>query len=158
MCGAYGFTVKNVKEVYSRFGIQNTLFDLRPRFNIRPGQMNPVVTSQSPNKIFRMFWGLIPHFAPEENYKYKTINAKSETVAELSTFREPFRYKRCLVPATGFYEPDKINKLKPPFTWHYFRLSDQSLFGFAGLYDIWTNKQTNRQRNLQLHNHHHNTE
>ena len=58
MCGAYGFSVKDVKEVYSRFGIQNTLFDFKPRFNIRPGQMNPVVTSHSPNQITRMFWGV----------------------------------------------------------------------------------------------------
>ena len=55
MCGAYGFLVKDVKEVYSRFGIQNTLFDFKPRFNIRPGQMNPVVVSHSPNQITRMW-------------------------------------------------------------------------------------------------------
>jgi putative SOS response-associated peptidase YedK len=145
MCGAYGFSVRNAKEVYNRFAIQNTLFDLKPRWNIRPGQMNPVVTAHSPNQITRMFWGLIPHFAPDENYKYKTINAKAETVAELPTFREPFRHKRCLVPATGFYEPDKINKDKPPFTWYYFRLLDQLLFGFAGLYDIWKDKQTGKE-------------
>jgi putative SOS response-associated peptidase YedK len=145
MCGAYGFSVKNAKEVYDRFAIQNTLFDLKPRWNVRPGQMNPVVTAHSPNQILRMFWGLIPHFAPEENYKYKTINAKAETVAQLPTFREPFRHKRCLVPATGFYEPDKINKDKPPFIWHYFKLKDQPLFGFAGLYDIWIDKQTGKE-------------
>jgi len=50
-----------------------------------------------------------------------------------------------LVPATGFYEPDKINKLKPPFIWHYFQLKDQPLFGFAGLYDIWQDKQTGKE-------------
>jgi putative SOS response-associated peptidase YedK len=145
MCGAYGFSVKDAKEVYSRFGIQNTLFDFKPRFNIRPGQMNPVVISHSPNQITRMFWGLIPHFAPDENYKYKTINAKAETVAKLPTFREPFRHKRCIVPATGFYEPDKKHSAKPPFPWHYFQLKDQSLFGFAGLYDIWKDKQTEKE-------------
>jgi putative SOS response-associated peptidase YedK len=145
MCGAYGFSVKDVKEVYSRFGIQNTLFDFKPRFNIRPGQMNPVVVSHSPNQITRMFWGLIPHWAKEDSYKYKTINAKAETVAKLPTFREPFRNKRCIVPATGFYEPDKKHYSKPPFPWHYFQLKDQSLFGFAGLYDIWKDKQTEKE-------------
>jgi hypothetical protein len=49
MCGAYGFSVKDAKEVYNRFDIVNTLDDFKPRFNVRPGQMNPVVTSQSPN-------------------------------------------------------------------------------------------------------------
>jgi putative SOS response-associated peptidase YedK len=62
-----------------------------------------------------MFWGLIPQFAVDENYKYKTINAKEETVSRLASFREPFRHKRCVVPATGFYEPDKLHYAKPPF-------------------------------------------
>lgn len=119
--------------------------DFKPRFNVRPGQMNPVVTSHSPNKISRMFWGLLPHFAKDEHYKYKTINAKAETVAELPTFRKPLRERRCLVPATGFYEPDKIHYDKPPFPWHYFHLKDQPLFGFAGLYDLWKDKETGKE-------------
>jgi putative SOS response-associated peptidase YedK len=49
------------------------------------------------------------------------------------------------VPATGFYEPDKIHYAKPPFPWHYFQLKDQKIFGFAGLYDIWKDKQTGRE-------------
>ena len=145
MCGAYGFSVKDAKEVYNRFDIVNTLDDFNPRFNVRPGQMNPVVISHSPNQITKMFWGLIPHFAKDEHYKYKTINAKAETVAEKPTFREPLRHKRCLVPATGFYEPDKINYDKPPFPWHYFHLKDQPLFGFAGLYDIWKDKESGKE-------------
>jgi putative SOS response-associated peptidase YedK len=142
MCGAYGFSVNNAREAYDRFAIVNTLEGLKPRWNIRPGQMNPIITSQSPNQISRMFWGLIPHFAVDENYKYKSINAKAETVSRLASFREPFRHKRCIVPATGFYEPDKIHHAKPPFPWHYFQLKDQPLFGFAGIYDIWKDRRT----------------
>jgi putative SOS response-associated peptidase YedK len=104
MCGAYGFSIKKAIEVYDRFNVQNTLLDFKPRYNIRPGQMNPVITREkNTNTISRMFWGLIPHFAKDDNYKYKTINARAETVAQLPTFREPLRHKRCLVPATGFY-------------------------------------------------------
>src|SRR4051794_20571865 len=145
MCGAYGFSVKNAKDVYDRFEVVNTLDDLKPRFNVRPGQMNPVITAHSPNQISRMFWGLIPHWAKDDKYKYKTINAKAETVAELPTYRGSFRHKRCLIPATGFYEPDKINYAKPPYPWHYFHLKDQELFAFAGLYDIWTDKATGKE-------------
>ncbi len=141
MCGAYGFSVKDAKEVYDRFDIENTLENFKPRFNVRPGQMNPVITAQDQNEISRMFWGLLPHWAHDEHYKYKTINAKVETVAELSSFREPFRKKRCLIPATGFYEPDKKHFSKPPFPWHYFHLKDQKIFAFAGLYDIWKEKE-----------------
>ena len=49
------------------------------------------------------------------------------------------------MPATGFYEPDKVSKSKPPFTWHYFVLKDQVIFAFAGLYDIWKDKKTEKE-------------
>src|SRR5712691_11575600 len=107
--------------------------------------MNPVITSASPNRIARMFWGLIPHWAKDEKQTYKAINARAETVGKLPTFREPLRHKRCIVPATGFYEPDKINYAKAPFPWHYFQLKDQQIIGFAGLYDIWKDKQTGKE-------------
>jgi putative SOS response-associated peptidase YedK len=71
--------------------------------------------------------------------------SQSETVAELPTFRKPLRERRCLVPATGFYEPDKIHYEKPPFPWHYFHLKDQPLFAFAGLYDLWKDKATGKE-------------
>jgi len=86
MCGAYGFSVKDAKEVYDRFEVVNTLEDLKPRWNVRPGQMNPVITSHSPNQISRMFWGLIPHWAKDEKRKFSTINATAETAAELPTY------------------------------------------------------------------------
>src|SRR4051812_22623815 len=114
MCGAYGFTVKDAKAVYDRFEIVNRDVDLKPSWNMRPGQIHPVVVSHSPNQLEFMFWGLIPHFAKEKNYayKYSTINAKAETVAQLPSYRTPFRSQRCLVIATGFYEPDKANYTK----------------------------------------------
>jgi len=145
MCGAYGFSVKDAKEVYDRFEVVNQLEDLKARWNVRPGQMNPVITSHSPNRISRMFWGLIPHWAKDKSFGYKTINARAETVAKLPTFREPLKRKRCIVPATGFYEPDKINFSKPPFPWHYFQLKDQKVFGIAGLYDVWKDRETGKE-------------
>src|SRR5437588_5004705 len=145
MCGAYGFSVKDAKEVYDRFEVVNTLEDLKPRWNVRPGQLNPVITSHSPNQISRMFWGLIPHWAKDKSYGYKTINARAETVATLATYKEPFRHKRCIVPATGFYEPDKIHFTKPPFPWHYFQVKDQKVFGIAGLYDVWKDRETGKE-------------
>jgi putative SOS response-associated peptidase YedK len=145
MCGAYGFSIKDAKEVYDRFEVVNQLEDLKPRWNVRPGQMNPVITSASPNRISRMFWGLIPHWAKDKSFGYKTINARAETVATLATYKEPFRHKRCIVPATGFYEPDKIHFTKPPFPWHYFQLKDQKVFGIAGLYDVWKDRETGKE-------------
>lgn len=145
MCGAYGFSVKDAKEVYDRFDIENTLESFGPRWNIRPGQMNPVILNRERMEIMPMFWGLLPHWAHDENYKYKTINAKVETIAELSSFREPFRKKRAIIPANFFYEPDKINFTKPPFPWHLFQKKDHSMFGFAGVYDIWKDKNSDKE-------------
>ena len=56
MCGAYGFSVKDAKQVYDRFQVVNTLEGLSPRWNIRPGQMNPIITAHSLNQISYMFW------------------------------------------------------------------------------------------------------
>ena len=89
-----------------------------------------------------MFWGLIPFFAKDDNYKYKTINARAETVTELPTYRKPFRKHRCLVPATGFFEWDKTQKPSIP---HYFYLKDGPIFAFAGLYDSWIDPKTKQE-------------
>lgn len=145
MCGAYGLSVKDAREVYDRFDIDNTLDNFKPRWNIRPGQMNPVIVNEEHKDIELMFWGLIPHFAEDENYKYKTINAKAETVDKLPSFRGPFLHHRCLIPVTGFYEPDKLHFSKPPFPWHYFEMKNKSLFAFAGLYDIWKDKNSDKE-------------
>jgi putative SOS response-associated peptidase YedK len=145
MCGAYGFSIPDTKNVYDRFEVVNTLADLKPRWNVRPGQLNPVITSHSPNQISRMLWGLIPHWSKTEKHKYSTINAKAETVSQLTTYREPFRRQRCLVPATFFYEPDKMHVEKSPFPWHCFQFKDQRLFAFAGIYDVWRDKNTGKE-------------
>jgi putative SOS response-associated peptidase YedK len=145
MCGRYSFSIEDAKDVYKRFDTYNELADLTSRYNIAPGQMNPVITSHSPNEISRMFWGLIPFWAKDNKQKFSTINARAETAAKSPTYREPFRRRRCILPATGFYEPDKINYAKAPFPWHFFQFIDQRMFGIAGLYDIWTDKETGKE-------------
>jgi putative SOS response-associated peptidase YedK len=151
MCGAYGLSVKTIKDIITRFDIEiedENIEGLRPRWNIRPGQNNPVIVKKAKNEknqIMMMLWGLLPHFAHDEHYKHKPINAKAETVDKLPTFRHPFHRTRCLIPFTGFYEPDKINFLKPPFQWHYFQMKDQSIFAFAGLYDVWKDKNNGKE-------------
>ena len=141
MCGAYGLAIRTIKDIYDRFGIEDedNLENFKPRWNIRPGQSNPVVINNEKREIEFMLWGLIPHFAKDDHYKYKTINARAETIDQLPTFRHPFHHNRCLVPATGFYEPDKINFSKQPYPWHYFEMRDHSISSFAGLYDVWKN-------------------
>jgi putative SOS response-associated peptidase YedK len=148
MCGAYGLSVKTIKDIIYRFDVEiedDNVEGFRPRWNIRPGQNNPVIINHEKNHIEMMCWGLLPHFAHDEHYKHKPINARAETIDELPTFRHPFNRTRCIIPATGFYEPDKINFSREPFPWHYFTMTDSSIFAFAGLFDIWHDKNSEKE-------------
>ncbi len=141
MCGRYGFSVKDVKEVYERFEVENQLADLDSHYNIAPGTMQPVISRHSPTSIQRMFWGLIPHWAKDTSISYKTINARAEGIENKPTYKKPFRFQRCLIPATGFYEWTKTKPAVP----YYFQLKDESLFAFAGLYDTWKDPQDGKE-------------
>lgn len=136
MCGRY--TLIPNENFYERFEIDNRLDNLEASYNIAPGQFQPVIISNSPNQIQLMRWGLIPSWAKDPKIAYHTINAKAETVATKPAFRNSFKSKRCLVPASGFYEWKNLDsKRKQPF---YFQLKSQELFAFAGLFDIWQNE------------------
>ena len=79
-------------------------------------------------------WGLIPHWSKEAKTKYSTINARIETVAEKPVYRTPFKHRRCLIPADGFYEWKVVDGRKVP---HHIRMSDGDVFALAGLWDHW---------------------
>jgi putative SOS response-associated peptidase YedK len=81
-----------------------------------------------------MGWGLIPHWARDTSGAASAINARSETAAEKPAFRDPFRLRRCLIPADGFYEWKRTPTSKQPFC---FEVQDGELFAFAGLWDGW---------------------
>jgi putative SOS response-associated peptidase YedK len=135
MCGR--FTLEPTAKFYERFHIENRLDSLTPRYNIAPGQQVPVVISKSPNRVLMMQWGLIPSWAKDPKISYKMINARIETIAEKPSYRNSLKNKRCLIPASGFYEWEKLETGKVP---HYIYLKKQPVFGFAGLYDIWKNE------------------
>jgi len=96
MCGR--FTFQPTEEFYERFQIINRLDGLETRYNVAPGQMVPVVISQSPNQVMLMRWGLIPHWAKEEKTAYKMINARVETLTQRSAFRSLLAAKPLLGP------------------------------------------------------------
>jgi putative SOS response-associated peptidase YedK len=82
-----------------------------------------------------MRWGLIPFWAKDPSIGSRMINAMSETAAEKPAFREAMSKRRCLVPADGFYEWQKLSsKEKQPYS---FGMSDNSIFAFAGLWEKW---------------------
>jgi len=137
MCGRFSLTqpAKSIAEFFKTLKFE----DVEPRYNIAPAQ--PVLTvmtdPESKKRIVRpMHWGLIPFWAKDKKIGYKLINARIETAAEKPSFRAAFKYRRCLVPADGFYEWKKLEgKGKQPY---YFQIQDGALFGFAGLWEHWS--------------------
>lgn len=81
-----------------------------------------------------MRWGLIPNWARDVSIASSTINAKSETAAEKPAFRDPMKFRRCLIPADGFYEWKRTGAAKQPYC---FEVHKGELFAFAGLWDGW---------------------
>ena len=80
-----------------------------------------------------MRWGLVPSWVKDISGA-PLINARSETAATMPSFRDPFKSRRCLIPADGFYEWQRKGKEKQPFC---FEVNSGELFAFAGLWDRW---------------------
>jgi putative SOS response-associated peptidase YedK len=140
MCGRY--TLKAEKEEMEKaFDAKVESADALPfRFNIAPTQFVPVVRHlEAENFLSAMKWGLIPSWAKDEKIGNKMINARAETIAEKPAFRSAFKSRRCIVPASGFYEWKKLERGKQPF---YFHLKNKPVFGFAGLWEEWRDDET----------------
>jgi putative SOS response-associated peptidase YedK len=163
MCGRY-LLRQNPELFASEFGLEfsQTGRDLGgglfgPRYNIAPTQPVPVVRARSAAEGRRLTivrradgtaerelavvrWGLIPAWATDPAVGDRMINARAETVAEKPAFRSAFRSRRCVVPASGFYEWQRRSKgPKQPYL---IRRRDGRPMGFAGLWETWTDRET----------------
>ena len=103
MCGAAGFSVKNAKEISERFDTVNTLENYKPRYNLRPGEMNPVVYMTADGvKIKYMYWSFIPTWAPEKSLKFSTFNARDDRLMK-GIYKVAVPNQRCVIPVTYFF-------------------------------------------------------
>lgn len=130
MCGRFGLYLE--EGFGKRFEVFND-FELPVSYNIAPGQYTIVITHNSPNKGEIMRWGLIPPWANDVRIAFKMINARAETILEKTSYRNPFKTKRCLVPFNCFYEWKTDGKDKVPFLFHD---RDNPFLSFAGLHEI----------------------
>jgi putative SOS response-associated peptidase YedK len=106
-----------------------------PRFNIAPTQHAPVLLSDGGRRVLDVFrWGLIPSWAKDAAIGNKMINARAEGVAEKPAYRAAFQRRRCLVPASGFFEWQKATRGKIP---HWIYAADEQPLTFAGLWETW---------------------
>jgi putative SOS response-associated peptidase YedK len=138
MCGRYRLSLrKQIIEEY--FETPDWDDDWSPRYNVAPTQQVPVIRQhpkEPVRQISTMRWGLIPSWAKDASGAASMINARSETAATKPAFRDPLKFRRCLIPADGFYEWKKTGVAKQPFC---FEVNDGELFAFAGLWEGWKN-------------------
>lgn len=125
MCGRYGISATE-QELFERYHLENgDSFTFNNNNEIFPTTSNPVLLPD--HKFYYVKWGFTPSFA-----KRPLINARAESVMEKKTFREPFAQKRCIVPATHFYEWQKIEgqdkKIKKRIL-----VADLPIFSMAGI-------------------------
>lgn len=135
MCGRYALGKLEWWILQEMFKLEQAALNMQPRWNIAPTQSAPIIRIEEDFKQAVMArWGLIPFFwnKPLKEMKYSTFNAKSETAATTSSFRDAFKSRRCVVPAIGFYEWTGTKGAKQPW---WITVKKQDWFGFAGLWD-----------------------
>jgi putative SOS response-associated peptidase YedK len=136
MCGRYRLS-RRKQILEDHFDSVSGMEDWNPRYNIAPTQPVPVIR-QNPKKPVRelslLRWGLVPKWAKDPSVAARMINARSETASTKPAFSDALKFRRCLVPADGFYEWQKSGKVKQPYC---FEINDGELFAFAGIWDRW---------------------
>ena len=134
MCGRYQLSIP-IDELIDLFSTP-TEIDHVPRYNIAPTQLVPVIKGWGQNRtISSLRWGLVVPWSETPHTGAPLINARSETAHEKPSFRDSFTHKRCLVPATGFYEWAVQGKTKTP---QLVKLKSTPVYLMAGLWSQWS--------------------
>jgi len=136
MCGRFSLNA-TLEDLYIALKIK-ARFNIEARYNIAPGQ--PILTLRNhPVRVAREFahlgWGLIPGWMKQAPTTGTMINARAETIAEKPSFKAAYARRRCLIPATGFYEWKGAKAPKQPY---YIYLKASPVFAFAGIWEHWT--------------------
>jgi putative SOS response-associated peptidase YedK len=135
MCGRFLLTTP-AEAIAALLGLDPAP-EIEARYNIAPTQTIGIVRARSlaqDREWASARWGLVPRWAREPTTRMPLINARAETVADKTAFRDSFKHRRCLIPADGFYEWKPDGPAKQPFL---VRMSDSAPFAFAGLWDRW---------------------
>lgn len=104
-----------------------------PRYNICPTQAVAVVTAG--RRLQAMRWGFLPSWYKTPTDGPLIINARADTIATKPAFRDAVRQRRCIVPATGFYEWS-AGEGGARLPWLITR-SDGEVMGFAAVWQAW---------------------
>ncbi len=133
MCGRYALHA-HPQVIALQFGLA-ALPEVKARYNIAPASQVLIVRAgETVVQAALVRWGLVPRWARDPAIGAKLGNARAETVAEKPSFREAFRRRRCLIPASGFYEWKAEAGRKQPY---YVYPAQGELFALAGLWEAW---------------------
>ena len=134
MCGRFALGIPG-EQLKLDFGLDDCA-DFPIRYNIPPGTDIPVIRLSPDGKrvLHLLRWGLVPHWAKDPSIGARLNNARGESVAEKPSFRDAFKRRRCLVPASGFYEWKTEGKTKQPY---FFSLKSGEPMAMAGLWESW---------------------
>lgn len=112
----------------------------KPDYNIPPGQkiLAIVQLEEENNRAVNLHWGLIPSWSKDSKISSHLINARAETLTEKPSFKNAYRQRRCLIPATGFFEWQAGTNGKQPYHIH---KQENALFAFAGVWEHWEHQQ-----------------
>jgi putative SOS response-associated peptidase YedK len=129
------------RSIEERFKVDTSAlydFDFNYFYRAFSNPFIPVIAQENSSRIQMMQWGLIPSWSRDrqeaERIRKGTYNARSETLHEKPSFREPLIRGRCLIIAGGFFEWQLVNDVRIPW---YISLKSGAPFAFAGLYDTW---------------------
>lgn len=108
---------------------------LEPRFNVAPSQQIAVIRNDGDhNRLDLLKWGFMPGWSKDQSFGSHLINANSETAAEKPAFRHAIKYRRCIIPVSGFYEWEHSGGKKQPY---FIRFADHSPMHLAGVWESW---------------------
>jgi putative SOS response-associated peptidase YedK len=142
MCGRFT-QAYSWSELHSLLGLLGAPRNLRPRYNVSPTTQVDVIrlSPEGERELVPMRWGLVPRWWSKSLRELpSTINARAETVAAKPMFRDAFRHRRCIIPASGFFEWTGGKGNRQP---HYFTAADGSpILAFAGLWEPWRDPET----------------
>jgi len=135
MCGRFT-VVLTENSLKDEFNVEVSPDFTYESYNIAPSQTVPIVHLDENQKrqLSLMEWGFLPPWAKDYKETLRPINARLETVDNSPMFKSSFQKRRCLVPASGFYEWSAKTSPKQPY---YFYEQTYPLFAFAGLWNIW---------------------
>jgi len=134
MCGRYNL-IATGQQLMEHFRLLSLPVH-NPDYNIPPGQkiLAIVQLEDGSNRAVNLHWGLIPSWSKDRAISSHLINARAETLTEKPSFKKAYRHRRCLIPATGFYEWQATETGKQPYHIH---KPDNAVFAFGGLWEHW---------------------